>query len=112
MVLIEAIVAGLPAIATDVCGYATYIERADAGLVVPSPFDRKRFLDMLIRMLHDDAQRARWRRNGIAFGRTEDLYSLPDRAAAIIEAMARRPRDGARSSDTVGRPRDARAVSA
>jgi UDP-glucose:(heptosyl)LPS alpha-1,3-glucosyltransferase len=111
IVLIEAIVAGLPAIATDVCGYASYIERADAGLVVPSPFDRRVFLEMLTRMLRDDAARSRWRGNGIAFGRSEDLYSLPDRAAAIIEALARR---GSSSTADAAPPRtqDARALSA
>jgi len=89
MVLIEAIVAGLPALATDVCGYASYIERADAGLVVPTPFVESTFVNLLARMLRDDEARIRWRANGIAFGRYEDLYSLPDRAAAIVAGMAR-----------------------
>jgi UDP-glucose:(heptosyl)LPS alpha-1,3-glucosyltransferase len=112
IVLIEAIVAGLPAIATDVCGYASYIERAEAGLVVPSPFDKRLFVEMLTHVLRDDAARARWKRNGVAFGRTEDLYSLPDRTAAIVEALARRGSD-ARPDGTVGpRTSDVRALPA
>ena len=31
IVLIEAMAAGLPVLATDICGYSPYIERADAG---------------------------------------------------------------------------------
>ena len=34
--LLEALVAGLPVLVTDVCGYAHYIAEADAGRVLPS----------------------------------------------------------------------------
>ena len=42
MVLIEAIVAGLPSLVTDVCGYAFHIERAQAGQILSTPIYRKR----------------------------------------------------------------------
>ncbi len=84
MVLLEAIVSGLPVLVTDVCGYAHYITDAGAGLLVESPFRQEDLNAKLAYMLHAD-ERAEWQRNGIEFGRTHDLYSLPQRAADIIE---------------------------
>lgn len=39
-VLLEALVAGRPAIATGCCGYAAHILSADAGAVLPEPFEQ------------------------------------------------------------------------
>ncbi|SDI56480.1 UDP-glucose:(heptosyl)LPS alpha-1,3-glucosyltransferase [Pseudomonas delhiensis] len=83
-VLLEAVVAGLPVLVTDVCGYAHYIAEADAGRVVPSPFEQDAFNRMLAQMLEDDAARAAWSRNGLAFADTADLYSMPQHAADVI----------------------------
>lgn len=83
-VLLEALVAGLPVLVTDVCGYAHYIAEADAGRVVPSPFEQDRFNRMLVEMLEDNAARAAWSRNGLAFADSADLYSMPQYAADVI----------------------------
>ena len=83
-VLLEAAVAGLPVLVTDVCGYAHYIDEAKAGRVVPSPFEQDAFNAMLKDMLEDDAARAEWSRNGLAFADTADLYSMPQHAADLI----------------------------
>ena len=83
-VLLEAVVAGLPVLVTDVCGYAHYIDEAEAGRVVPSPFEQEAFNAMLKDMLEDDAARAEWSRNGLAFADTADLYSMPQHAADLI----------------------------
>lgn len=83
-VLLEAVVAGLPVLASAACGYAHYIEDADAGRVVAAPFRQKTLDRMLAEMLAEDAARARWSANGLAFAERADLYSLPERAADII----------------------------
>jgi UDP-glucose:(heptosyl)LPS alpha-1,3-glucosyltransferase len=83
-VLLEALVAGLPVLVTDVCGYAHYIADADCGRVVPSPFAQEQLNRMLAEMLADDAARARWAANGLAYADTADLYSMPQRAADVI----------------------------
>ena len=83
-VLLEAVVAGLPVLVTDVCGYAHYIDEARAGRVVPSPFEQERFNALLKEMLEDDAARAEWSRNGLAFADSADLYSMPQHAADLI----------------------------
>ena len=83
-VLLEALVAGLPVLVTDVCGYAHYITDANCGRVVPSPFEQQVLDQMLAQMLADAAQRSAWSRNALAFAETADLYSMPQKAADVI----------------------------
>jgi UDP-glucose:(heptosyl)LPS alpha-1,3-glucosyltransferase len=89
IVLLEAMIAGLPVIATDVCGFAPLIEDAGGGVVLPSPFDQRALDALLTRVLDDPVARARWGAQGIAFGRRADLYGMAERAATIIGACAR-----------------------
>lgn len=88
-VLLEALVAGLPVLVSDVCGYAHYIAEADAGRVLSSPFEQERLNRLLAEVLGDDQRRAEWQRNGLAFADSADLYSMPQRAADVI--LAERP---------------------
>ncbi|MBF7143718.1 MULTISPECIES: glycosyltransferase family 4 protein [Pseudomonas] len=83
-VLLEAVVAGLPVLVTAVCGYAHYIEEADAGIVLPEPFEQTDLNRHLQRLLEDDAARTQWAHNGLAFAATADLYSMPEHAADVI----------------------------
>ncbi|UVE18310.1 glycosyltransferase family 4 protein [Pseudomonas sp. LS44] len=85
-VLLEALVAGLPVLVSDVCGYAHYIAEADCGRVVPSPFEQDNLNRQLAEMLGDDAQRMAWAHNGLAFADSADLYSMPQHAADVILA--------------------------
>ena len=88
-VILEAMVAGLPVLITDVCGYAFHVRRARAGIVVDSPFDQNKFNRVLKDMLTTDETNV-WSQNGIQYGRSEDLYSLPQVAADLIESVARK----------------------
>ncbi len=83
-VLLEALVAGLPVLASGTCGYAHYITEADAGMIVAEPFEQSRLDDALAGMLADGAARVRWRCNALDFAARVDLYSLPERAADVI----------------------------
>jgi UDP-glucose:(heptosyl)LPS alpha-1,3-glucosyltransferase len=85
-VLLEALVAGLPVLVSAVCGYAHYIAEADAGRVLDEPFEQTQLTQYLTDMLSDDAARAAWSRNGLAFAETADLYSMPQHAADVILA--------------------------
>jgi UDP-glucose:(heptosyl)LPS alpha-1,3-glucosyltransferase len=87
-VLLEAVVAGLPSIASDMCGSAPHLVRARAGLLVETPFRQELFNAIVADALRDDARRMDWRRNGIEYGRSADLYSLPERAAQLIADAA------------------------
>jgi UDP-glucose:(heptosyl)LPS alpha-1,3-glucosyltransferase len=85
IVLLEAAVAGLPVITTDVCGFAPHIAEAGAGVVLASPFSQAA-LDEALRGALDDAQwRRRWSANGLAFGRRADIFEMPERVADLIE---------------------------
>ncbi|HVE44933.1 MAG TPA: lipopolysaccharide core heptose(I) kinase RfaP [Gammaproteobacteria bacterium] len=81
-VLLEAIAAGLPVLTTAVCGYAPYIQQAKAGVVTALPFSQTTYneaLATILTMPRDD-----WKRNGVYFAKTHDLYSMPEKAADLI----------------------------
>lgn len=82
MVLLEAVVAGLPVLTTAGCGYAFHVEEAQAGLVCPEPFSQDILNLALVSMLQAD--RSAWRANGIRYGQQHDLYDMPRRAADLI----------------------------
>jgi len=87
--LLEAVVAGLPVLTTDTCGYAFHVLQAGAGEVCESPFRQDDLNARLLRML-TSAERALWQRSGIDYGHREDLYSMPESVAAMIERFATR----------------------
>jgi UDP-glucose:(heptosyl)LPS alpha-1,3-glucosyltransferase len=83
MIIIEAIIAGLPVLVTATCGYAFHVEAAAAGRVVASPF-RQSVLDNTLREMLTSGMRDEWSANGIRYGQTQDLYGLHEKAANII----------------------------
>jgi len=85
--LIEAVIAGLPVLVTDVCGHAMHVERAQAGRVLASPFSQSALNRALAGMLVSP-ERARWSENGIRYGLEHDLYNLPEVVADCIEKYA------------------------
>lgn len=91
-VLVEAMAAGLPVLASDVCGYAFHVRKAGAGELVSSPFSQENLNHMLSRMLVSD-ENARWRENGKKYIDQTDVFSLPEKAADIIEAVAKRKKE-------------------
>lgn len=83
-VLLEALVAGLPVLTTDVCGYAEYIEKAHAGVVLNSPFQQEEFNQALVDMLLSP-EREIWSQNALAFSKAADIYNLTKCAVDLIE---------------------------
>ncbi len=81
--LLEAMVAGLPVLATDNCGYARYVEQAQAGKLLSSPFRQSEFDELLLDMLQSD-NRLIWEKNGIRFGKYADIYSMANHAVDVI----------------------------
>ncbi len=91
IVLLEAAIAGLPVIATDVCGFAPYLRDAGAGILIGSPF-RQEDLNLALRTaLEHPQQRRQWSEKGLAFGRSADIYDMPQRAVDVIEACIGEP---------------------
>ena len=83
-VLLEAIAAGTPQLVSGVCGYAFHIEKADAGRVLSEPFQQSEFNHTLLEMLCSENWQ-NWQDNALHYMRTSDIFSMPDKAADIIE---------------------------
>lgn len=84
IVLLEAITAGLPVLTTAVCGYAHYIADANCGAVIAEPFHQEELNAILRKALTQYSLRMAWAENARHYADTQDLYSLPEKAADII----------------------------
>lgn len=91
-VIIEAIVSGLPVLASDICGYGFHVEQAGAGKLIPSPFSIYEFSKLIEEML-SSPERESWKSNGLKYARTEDLYSMPEQAVNYIEEIMARKKN-------------------
>ena len=85
-VLLEAMVAGLPVITTDVCGYAHYVSDEGMGEVLPSPFEQLALNRGLLRLM--EMERDIWQQRGRNFARTADIYDMPLHACRRLEEIA------------------------
>ena len=83
-VLLEAIVSGLPVLATPVCGYAPHIKTAEAGVVLRKRFTQDELNEKLLEMLLSE-EKEQWRENGLKYGQDSSLYVMPKRAVDYIE---------------------------
>ena len=87
--IVEALVAGVPVMATDVCGYGFHVKEAEAGvLVCGDPFKQEEMNQLLPAMLSSQEIKA-WRENAIHYSNNTDLYSRPRVASEIIERVAK-----------------------
>lgn len=86
-VLLEATIAGLPVLTTASCGYSFHIEQAQSGEVCTDPFEQQELNGRLLSMLQQ-LEVESWSDNGIDYGKKEDLYSLPEHAAELIEKLS------------------------
>jgi len=85
-VLLEGMVAGLPVIASAVCGYAHYIEENALGAVLQDPVTPESLATAIETVLgeHDSV----WRQRARDFAAQADIFSMTERAAQLIEARA------------------------
>lgn len=88
-VILEAIVSGTPVLTIDVCGYAHYVEQANAGCVLPSPFKQTDLNSKLQQMIFS-TEREQWQQNGKIFAQNADIYTMPEKAVELIERMGQR----------------------
>ncbi|MEM6580002.1 MAG: glycosyltransferase family 4 protein [Pseudomonadota bacterium] len=86
IVLLEALVVGLPAVVTDVCGYASYVETAAGGKVLPSPFKLTALYAALSELVDAGARKAH-AMAALEFTKQTDLFSMHNRAADLIEGL-------------------------
>ncbi len=86
-VILEAVVNGLPVVTTAVCGYASHVAHAGAGVVIAEPF-RMKALVAALRAAEDEALRSRWSEAAERYGMQPLLYEGRMRAAEIIMTAA------------------------
>ena len=83
-VLLEAMVAGLPVVTSDACGYASYVREQCMGEVLPQPLDQPS-LNRALRTVLLSAEQS-WREKARQFAESADIFSMPERAAELILA--------------------------
>lgn len=86
--ILEAVVAGLPVLVTDICGYAHHIRLAGAGQVLDSPFQQAQLNVALRATLEDKERLLQWQQAALDYAARTDLYSMHSTGADIIEAIA------------------------
>lgn len=89
VVLIEALVSGLPVLCSGLCGHAHHIRAAQAGRVLSEPFNQAELDRHLATLLADDDLDAH-RTHALAYAQTLDVYAMPEKAADLIETVAQR----------------------
>ncbi|MBL4582026.1 MAG: glycosyltransferase family 4 protein [Gammaproteobacteria bacterium] len=87
--LLEATIAGLPVLTTSTCGYAFHVEQAKSGLVCSDPFEQSQLNSYLARMLRD-LDTANWSKNGLEYGKQDELYSQASAVADFFEEFLAR----------------------
>ncbi len=87
-VILEALAAGLPVLTVAACGYAFYVEKANAGKVLPAPFKQQDWNQLLLNLITQN-QLKQLGENGFQFAKNADIYDLPKKAADLIEEIGR-----------------------
>lgn len=88
-VLLEAMIAGLPVLTTDSCGFSPYVLDANAGKVIASPYQQEKLNQALAEML-TSPERKVWQKNGLQLAYTHDLFSRAEKAVDFIECYGGR----------------------
>jgi UDP-glucose:(heptosyl)LPS alpha-1,3-glucosyltransferase len=100
IILLEAVVAGLPVITTEVCGYAHHIAAANAGVVLAEPFVQAA-LDRALASSLVPGNQQQWQQAALAYAHTRDLYSMHSTGAIAIENIVAR-QVAKRAASTMG----------
>jgi UDP-glucose:(heptosyl)LPS alpha-1,3-glucosyltransferase len=86
MVLVEALIAGLPVIVSGVAGYATHIAASGAGVALAEIFSQQEFNKAVAQAITAD-ERARWHKAALAYSAKTDLYNLGPVVLKKLEAF-------------------------
>lgn len=84
--IVEALVAGIPVLATGTCGYAEHVTRAQAGLIIPGdPFEQEKMNIALEHLL--TSQKEKWHEHALAYADRTDLSNRKEVVADLIEKV-------------------------
>lgn len=82
-VLLEAMIAGLPVVTSEACGYAHYVAEAKLGQVAALPFGQAEFEQGITKALSIGREDCLGRAQ--QFADNSDIYSMVPRAVSLIE---------------------------
>lgn len=91
--LLEAMVTGLPVLATENCGYAHYIQDANAGAVCPEPFQQAKLNTLLRAILANSGQQQEYAKNGREYCQNANIYSMIEKGVQVIVNRAEKNRE-------------------
>jgi len=82
-VLLEGVVAGVPVISSQACGYSYYIEENNLGCVIEEPVSAETVAKAITTVFSVDQKT--WQERCKVFSDHADIYSMPERFAEILE---------------------------
>lgn len=85
-VILEAMLCGVPVVASSHCGYAHYVTEQKMGELIPANASPIAIAELVAAMLAVDADV--WRKHGELFTRTSDIFSRPEVAVAVLEEIS------------------------
>lgn len=88
-VLAEAIVAGLPAICTSVCGFSTLVKQANSGIILNEPFNQDELNKELEKILDPPERLQIYQDNAIMYANNADFFRRQKVAVDGIENVAK-----------------------
>lgn len=86
IVLLEALVAELPVIVTEVCGYASHIAAAKVGAVLNEPFEQDEFNQTLLHLLQ--TENAQLKQNAATYVQALSQKASPQAEADVLITLA------------------------
>jgi UDP-glucose:(heptosyl)LPS alpha-1,3-glucosyltransferase len=92
LVIVESLLAGVPVIASAACGFAEYVERFAAGIVLPEPFDPAQYVSAIRLALNPNTLTDLKSHARESASRIRADGGL-DRILDVIESVLRRRRD-------------------
>ncbi len=90
-VILEAMLCGVPVVASTHCGYAHYVVEQQMGELIPAKASPTAIAELVAAMLAVDA--GVWRERGELFARTSDVFSRPEVAVVALEKIASRKKN-------------------
>ncbi len=87
-VLIEALMARLPILTTGVCGHSNHVTNANAGIVLPLPFDQTQCDQALFSLLDNENSLENFKKNADTYVNSRNFFGLGKIVTEIIEEAA------------------------
>lgn len=86
--IVEALVAGVPVLATETCGYSEHVLKADSGQVVGCTSFHQEEMNVALAEMLVSQRRRTWQDNALLYSEENDLGNRPKVVADVLEQIA------------------------